>query len=82
MARSALLEKLSRNTELMPGERLLFQHLIRAQYLVTQGFSIARGWQLTGEQWKKLHATAAQNAPEIARRILTEQGLPKSEGTE
>ena len=54
-ARSALLEKLNRNAELMPAERLLFQYLIRAQYLVTQGF------QLLADHAADLTVSAASN---------------------
>src|SRR5262245_60325877 len=69
-ARSALLEKLNRTGELMPGERLLFQHLIRAQYLVTQGFQLLADHNLTGEEWKKLRADAKHRAPELAATAL------------
>lgn len=69
-ARSALLEKLSRNGELMPAERLLFQYLIRAQYLVTQGFQLLADQKLTSEEWKKLRATARHRVPELAEAAL------------
>jgi len=69
-ARSALLEKLNRNAELMPAERLLFQYLIRAQYLVTQGFQLLADHKLTSEEWKKLRANAKHRAPELAEAAL------------
>ena len=69
-ARSALLEKLNRNGELMPGERLLFQYLIRAQYLVTQGFQLLADHNLTSEEWKKLRANAKHRVPELAKAAL------------
>ena len=69
-ARSALLEKLNRNAELMPAERLLFQYLIRAQYLVTQGFQLLADHNLTSEEWKKLRANAKRRVPELAEAAL------------
>lgn len=69
-ARSALLEKLNRNGELMPAERLLFQYLIRAQYLVTQGFQLLADQKLTSEEWKKLRASAKHRVPELAEAAL------------
>lgn len=70
-ARSALFEKLNHNGELMPGERLLFQYLIRAQYLVTQGFQLLADHNLTSDQWKKLRANAKHRVPELAEAALT-----------
>lgn len=69
-ARAALLEKLSRNDELTPGERLLFQHLIRAQYLVTQGFQLLADHNLTSEEWKKLRGQAKHRVSELAVAVL------------
>jgi hypothetical protein len=69
-ARAALLEKLSRIGELMPAERLLFQYLIRAQYLVTQGFQLLADQKLTSEEWKKLRANAKHRVPELAEAAL------------
>jgi hypothetical protein len=36
--RKAALERLNNNDTLSKAERLLFEHFVRAQYLVTQGF--------------------------------------------
>ena len=69
-ARSALVEKLNRNGELMPGERLLFQYLIRAQYLVTQGFQLLADHNLTSDEWKKLRANAKHRVPELTEAAL------------
>jgi len=69
-ARSALLEKLGRNGELMPSERLLFQYLIRAQYLVTQGFQLLADQNLTSQEWKKLRASVKHRVPELADAAL------------
>jgi hypothetical protein len=69
-ARSILLEKLSRNDELTPGERLLFHYVIRAQYLVTQGFQLIADHHLTSEEWKKLRANAKHRVSELAEAAL------------
>jgi hypothetical protein len=69
-ARSVLLEKLSRTDELTPGERLLFHYLIRAQYLVTQGFQLIADHHLTSEEWKKLRANAKHRVSELADAAL------------
>ena len=69
-ARSALLETLNRNDELTPGDYLLFEHFVRAQYLFTQGFQLLADGKLTGEEWKKLRAAANQRASELAETAL------------
>ena len=69
-ARSALLETLKRNDELTPGDYLLFEHFVRAQYLFTQGFQLLADGKLTGEEWKKLRAAANQRASELAETAL------------
>ena len=68
--RHAVLEKLTGNYGLSRSERLLFQHLVRAQYLVTQGFQLLADHNLTGEEWKKLRANAKHRASEIAEAAL------------
>ena len=69
-ARSALLEKLSRNDELTRGDRFLFHHLVRAQYLITQGFQMLADDSLTSEDWKKLRADAKHKVSELAEAAL------------
>jgi hypothetical protein len=69
-ARSVLLEKLSRVDELTPGERVLFHYLIRAQYLLTQGFQLIADHHLTSEEWKKLRANAKHRVTELAEAAL------------
>ena len=68
--RHAVLEKLTGNYGLSKSERFLFQHLVRAQYLVTQGFQLLADHNLTGEEWKKLRANAKHRASEIAEAAL------------
>ena len=69
--RHAVLEKLNKNYGLTKTERFLFQHLIRAQYLITQGFQMLADQNLTSEEWKKLRANAKHRASELADAALT-----------
>lgn len=50
--RKAALERLNNNYGLSKAERLLLEHFVRAQYLVTQGFQLLADDNLTGEQEK------------------------------
>lgn len=79
--RRSVLERLNKNGSLSRSERLLFQHLIRAQYLITQGFQLLADNSLTSHQWKALRANAMQRATEIADAALaryTERDTMKS----
>ena len=69
-ARSALLEKLSRNDELTRGDRFLFRHLVRAQYLITQGFQMLADDTLTSEDWRKLRVNAKHRVSELVETAL------------
>lgn len=69
--RHAVLEKLNKNYGLTKTERFLFQHLIRAQYLITQGFQMLADQNLTSEEWKTLRANAKHRASELADAALT-----------
>ena len=68
--RKAALERLNNNYALSKAERLLFEHFVRAQYLVTQGFQLLAEDKLTGDQWKKLRAIATERASELADNAL------------
>ena len=68
--RRSALERLNNNGGLSRNERLLFQHLIRAQYLLTQGFQMLADNTLTSQQWKAVRANAMQRATEIANAAL------------
>lgn len=68
--RGAVLERLNNDGGLSKSERLLFQHLIRAQYLITQGFQMLADNTLTGEHWKEFRASARQRASELVDAAL------------
>src|ERR1051325_7889899 len=69
-ARSAMFEELRRSHELTRGDRFLFLHLVRAQYLITQGFQMLADDSLTSEEWKKLRVDAKNKVPELAENAL------------
>ena len=69
--RDVVFEKLGHAPAITRSERLLFEHLLRAQYLLTQGFQLLADEKLTGEEWKRLRATAKQRASELADAALT-----------
>lgn len=68
--RKAVLERLNNNYGLSKIERLLLEHFVRAQYLVTQGFQLLADDNLTGDQWKKLRAIATERAAELTDNAL------------
>ncbi|HKU73793.1 MAG TPA: hypothetical protein VJR02_07725 [Pyrinomonadaceae bacterium] len=68
--RKAALERLNTNYDLSKSERLLLEHFVRAQYLVTQGFQLLADGNLTGDQWKKLRAIATERASELTDNAL------------
>ena len=69
-ARSAMLEKLHGNDEFTSGDRFLFHHIVRAQYLLTYGFQMLADDRLTTEDWKKLCVNAKPKVSEIAESAL------------
>jgi hypothetical protein len=68
--RKAALERLNNDYGLSKAERLLLEHFVRAQYLVTQGFQLLADDNLTGDQWKNLRAIATQRAAELTDNAL------------
>jgi hypothetical protein len=68
--RKAALERLNNHYGLSKAERLLLEHFVRAQYLVTQGFQLLADDNLTGDQWKKLRAIATERASELTDNAL------------
>ena len=79
--RKAALERLNNNYALSKAERLLFEHFVRAQYLVTQGFQLLADDNLTGDQWKKLRAIATECASELTDNALALRAKLSSEGS-
>src|ERR1043165_5767275 len=79
-ARSAMLEKLHGNDELTSGERFLFHHIVRAQYLLTYGFQMLADDSLTSEDWRKVGLNAKPKGSvgaESALAGLSERSAPR-----
>ena len=81
--RKAALERLNNGYGLSKVERLLLEHFVRAQYLVTQGFQLLADDNLTGDHWKKLRAIATERAAELTdnereREVLTGKAIRAS----
>ena len=68
--RMAALERLNSNGGLSKSERFLFHHLVRAQYLVTQGFQLLADHKLTSEEWKQLRLNSKQRVSELVESAL------------
>jgi hypothetical protein len=68
--RMAALERLNGNGGLSKSERFLFHHLVRAQYLVTQGFQLLADHKLTSEEWKQLRLNSKQRVSELVESAL------------
>ncbi len=68
--RKVALDRLNNDYALSKAERLLWEHFVRAQYLVTQGFQLLADDNLTGDQWKKLRAIATERAAELTDNAL------------
>ena len=71
--RKAALDRLNNSYGLTKAERLLLEHFVRAQYLVTQGFQLLADDNLTGDHWKKLRAIATERASELTDNALAER---------
>ena len=78
--REVVLQKLGYAPAMTRSERFLFQHLVRAQYLVTQGFQLLADNNLTGEEWKKLRANAKQRVAELTDSALASYAARSSQG--
>ena len=52
------------------SERFLFQHLVRAQYLITHGFQLLADHKLTSEEWKQLRVNAKHRVSELVEGAL------------
>lgn len=68
--RMAALERLNGNRGLSKNERFLFHHLVRAQYLVAQGFQLLADHKLTSEEWKQLRLNSKQRVSELVESAL------------
>jgi hypothetical protein len=76
--RKAALERVNGNGGLSKSERFLFHHLVRIQYLVTQGFQLLADHKLTGEEWKQLRINSKQRVSELVDSALAKRAQIRS----
>jgi hypothetical protein len=68
--RQAALDRLTSEHGLSKSDRILFEHFVRAQYLVTQGFQLLAEDNLTAAEWKRFRAIATEQSSELADTAL------------
>jgi len=68
--RNAALERLNRNLGLSKSQRLLFDQIVRAEYLIGLGLQLLADNKLTSDEWKKVRTYARANLEGIAGKAL------------
>lgn len=68
--RDATLERLNRNLGLSKSQRILFDQIVRAQYLIGLGLQLLAENKLTSDEWKKIRKYARGNLEPIGSRAL------------
>jgi hypothetical protein len=68
--REAALEKLNRGLGLSKSQRILFDQVVRAQYLIGLGLQLLADNKLTSEEWKKVRKYALENLEPIGSKAV------------
>ena len=68
--RDATLERLNRNLGLSKSQRILFDQIVRAQYLIGLGLQLLADNKLSSDEWKKIRKYARENLEPIGSRAL------------
>ena len=68
--REAALEKLNRGLALSKSQRILFDQIVRAQYLIGLGLQLLADNKLTSDEWKKVRTYARENLEPIGSKAL------------
>jgi len=68
--REAALERLNRELGMSKSQRILFDQVVRAQYLIGLGLQLLADNKLTSEEWKKVRSYARENLEPISSRAL------------
>src|ERR1044072_2956388 len=66
----AALERLNRELGLSKSQRILFDQLVRAQYLIGLGLQLLADNNLTADEWKKVRGYARENLEQIGSKAL------------
>ena len=70
--RMVVLDRLDHEYGFSKKERLLFQLIVRTQFLVAYGFQMLADDTLTTDEWKKLRAYAKQKADYLLQQTITD----------
>ena len=68
--REAALERLNAGFGLSKSQRILFDQLVRSQYLIGLGLQLLADNKLTSDEWKKVRTYARENLQQISRKAL------------
>jgi hypothetical protein len=68
--REAALERLNRGLGLSKSQRILFDQVVRSQYLIGLGLQLLADNKLTSDEWKKVRTYARQNLEPIGCKAL------------
>ena len=70
--RMAVLDRLDREYGFSKKERLLFQEIVRTQFLVAVGFQMLADDTLTTAEWKKLRAYPKEKGDYLAKQTVAD----------
>lgn len=70
--RMVVLDRLDREYGFSKKERLLFNQIVRIQFLIAQGFQGLADDKLTTDEWKKVRGYAKEKVDYFARLALEE----------
>ena len=68
--REAVLEKLNRRLGLSKSQRILFDQIVRSQYLIGLGLQLLADNKLTSDEWKKVRTYARENLEPIGSKAV------------
>jgi|ERR1051325_4589101 hypothetical protein len=68
--RDATLERLHRELGLSRSQRILFNQMVRTQYLIGLGLQLLADNKLTSEEWKKIRNYARKNLESLVSKSM------------
>lgn len=68
--REAALERLNQGFGLSTSQRIIFDQIVRAQYLIGLGLQLLAENKLSPEEWNKVRTYARENLDSISRKAL------------
>jgi hypothetical protein len=80
--RLVVMDRLDREYCFSKKERLLFNQIVRTQFLIAQGFQVLADEKLTTDEWKKVRGYAKEKVDYFARLAIEEfQSKTDSKGS-